>query len=136
MVIHKHFDRRVQALEKLLLGKIEQIEGREVSWAGSGLSAEVQDDRIRVKGQVEVGRRAFQFEHVFKEASPLVTASSTERPLKLENSSVMPRSLDDRYQKALILAGYLARNKAQYEDAVRKKKTYTVDESLLSGGFR
>lgn len=129
LLIHRHFDPRIQALEKILQGQWEKIEEREESWTGGELATDRVGDKIRVTGRIDVGRKSFHFDHLYRKPSP--KPGQSDGPLILESSSVAPKTLDERYQRALILAGYLARNKAEYEAAVQEQKPYTVDDSLI-----
>ena len=111
------------------MGQWEKIEETEESWSGGDLRVVMEQETIRVEGRVDLGPKAYHFNHLFRERMQESTGAGAS--LVLEESMVTPKTLDGRYQKALLLAGYLARNKAAYEAAVRAQRPFTVDDSLL-----
>jgi hypothetical protein len=138
LVINKHFDPRIQALEKILLGRRERFVqgGRLFDFSGVVSELPSSSGAIRVRGLLTVGSggtrgRTLELDHLYSKKTQ--ESESEESRLRLESSALLPRAVDDEYGEALIAAGYVARNQAEYAHAVQVGKPFQVDQSLLEG---
>jgi hypothetical protein len=143
MVIQRHFDGRVQALDKLLKGQQERIEHLGEKWVAIGPTVKVDGNSFTVTGAVDAPSSSIwrtssgetrMFEHKFLREDTLQKGSDPK--LRLMATDLWPKSTSDQYAKTMVMAGYIARNKAEYEAAVLDRRPFKVDTSLLKGGLR
>ncbi len=136
LVIRKHFDPSIQALENILLGRKDVIiRGRRL-FDFSGVVSEQPNNSgaIRVRGLLNIGHggsrgRALDLDHLYSKKP--MESDTEETRLQLESSALVPRAVDDEYGEALVVAGYVARNQAEYAHAVKLGKPFQVDKTLL-----
>ncbi len=122
--IGRHTDQRVEALRSILAEVETDMIQASSRWKVQPVQLIKSSESHEVRGQLVWQRSGTQRRFSY-------SLSFAPETGELLSSSVMPHTADDVYAEALLVSGYIARNKWGFEDAREKGKTYYVDTALL-----